>query len=399
MLRRSVALAAIGVVALVLGVWVLDWWVLRLPGGELHATLRTIEACSGARCSTAANSAILPLLMLVGGTALAVVTLALAVLGATGSTPGSILVKLQVGLCLYAAGNAATLLAITPGGLGGADFALGGWVTLAASVVSVAAGIAILRGDDPLGEGAQYTPVRVDVSPEVVDANVRMMGATIPPSAVAQRMASASMLPFKDRVTAPPPLGAPAPGTTVPPWQPAIREHVHTEAPPPRRRSTRAPHTAPPSFDAARMALRFVVAEAAIGDDGLTATLEDHRKVELPWKAFTRAAARLLPPDPPFSRLVVVDLCTVGGQPLRFLPSTRVNYTALPDGAAPNSRENLRRLVALVKTRQATFGVEHDSAAFFAGGREPPACATLRQFVAYDEQYTGWIGPTPAPTP
>jgi hypothetical protein len=400
MRSRSAALAVVGVVALVVGLWLLDWWALRLPGGELHATLRSIEACSGERCSTVAQGGIFPLLMLIAGNVLALATALLAGLALTGTTPGAMLVRLQVGFAVLAMGGAGILLSITPSGLGGADLALGGWITLAATIVCAAAGITILKGDDPLGEGVRYTPVKVDVSPEVVDANVKMMGATIPPFAVAQRMASASMMPFKDRVTAAPPLGAPAAtGATVPPWQPALKDLTHTESPQPRRRSTRAPHTAPPSFDAARMALRFVVADATIGETGLVITLEDHRKLELPWKAFTRAAARLLPPDPPFNKLIVVDLCTVGGQPIRFLPSTRVNYAALPDGAAPGSRENLRRLVAHVKARQPTFGVEHDSAAFFAGGREPPACPTLKQFVAYDEQYAGWIGPTPVPMP
>ena len=373
MRSRSVALAIAGVVALVLGLWVLDWWSLRLPNGELHANLRSIEACSGARCETVVQGGIFPLLMLIAGNVLALATALVAALSLTGTTPGPMLVKLQVGCSLLAMGGAGVLLSITPTGLGGADFAIGAWVTLAATIVCAAAGITILKGDDPLGEGARYTPVKVDVSQEVVDANVKMMGATIPPFAVAQRMASTSMSPYRDRASSTSPVGAPAAtGATVPPWQPAVKDLAHTDAQQPRRRSTRAPHTAPPSFDAARMALRFVVADATIGDAGLVVTLEDHRKLDLPWKAFTRAAARLLPPDPPFNKLVVVDLCTVGGQPLRFLPSTRVNYAALDGGAAPNSRENLRRLVAHVKAKQPTFGLEHDSSAFFAGAASRP---------------------------
>jgi hypothetical protein len=126
-------------------------------------------------------------------------------------------------------------------------------------------------------------------------------------------------------------------------------------------------------------------------------TLEDHRKIELAWRVFTRASARQLPAGPPFDKLLVVDLGTIGGAPLRFLPSSRVNYADLPGGAAPSSRENLRRLVAHVKTKQPTFGVEHDSEAFFAGGRDAPALASLKQFMAYDEQYSGVIGSAPPP--
>jgi hypothetical protein len=302
-------------------------------------------------------------------------------------------IRAQIGLALLVLGGTGVMFAMTPDRLGGAGIAYGLWVTLVATILSAAAGITVLGGDDPLGEGVLYKPVKVDVSSDVVDANARLAGATIPPFAIAQR--TGSTLPPMAQVTA----AAAAQGHTVPPWQPTIKDAAHVEAPSPRRRSTRLPYTAPPSFDAARQSLRFVVAEATVGDTGITVTLEDHRKLELAWRVFTRASARQLPPGPPFDKLIVVDLATLGGAPLRFLPSSRVNYADLPGGAAPNSRENLRRLVAHVKTQQPTFGVEHESAEFFAGGREPPAFAALKQFVTYDEQYAGVIGAPPEAAP
>jgi hypothetical protein len=300
-------------------------------------------------------------------------------------------------LSLLVLGGAGTLLAITPDGLSGAGVAIGGWVTVVAAILSTASALGIGRGEDPLGEGTLYRPVKVEVPAAVMDANAKYAGATIPPFAIAQRAAHPSSVPPMAAVTAAAAAAANQAGGTSPPWQPAIRDHAHTEAPAPRRSSTRAPFTAPPPFDTARQTLRFVVAEATIGPDALTVTLEDHRKIELAWKVFNRASARQLPAGPPFDKLIVVDLCTIGGAPLRFLPSSRVNYADLPGGAAPNSRENLRRLVAHVKVLQPTFGVEHESAEFFAGGREPPALSSLRQFVAYDEQYAGVIGTDPAP--
>jgi len=387
---RSVALAVAGLLGLVLGLWILDWWALRLAHGELHANLRSIDACQyGGRCEHWTNGGILSIAILVAGSLLGVVTVAIAGVRMLGAQIGPRLIRVQIMLALLTLAGAVVMMAMTPAQLAGAGVAIGGWATVVGIMLCGASGLALLRGDDPLGEGALYTPVKVEVSAEVVQSNVKLAGATIPPFAVAQR--TGTTLPPMAAVTA----AAAAQGGTVPPWQPAIKDLVHTEAESPRRRSTRAPYTAPPTFDAARQTLRFVVADAAIGPDGLVVTLEDHRKIDLPWRVFTGAAARQLPPGPPFDKLIVVDLGTIGGAPLRFLPSTRVNYAELPGGAAPNSRENLRRLVAHVKTQQPTFGVEHDSAAFFAGGREPPALMSLKQFMTYDEQYAGVIGALP----
>jgi hypothetical protein len=373
--RAPVVLAAAGGLALLLGVWVLDWWAMEAPHGTVHANLRRVEACSAAlgKCQTWPLSGPLATALLVAGSLLALATIALGALRWNGATVSPRLVRTQVMLALLTLAGAVIQMVMTPSKLTGADPTVGAWVTLAGIILAGASGISALLGADEFGAGAFYTPVKVDVPADVMETNAKVAGATIPPFAIAQRG-----------------------GNTLPPsaaaWQPSIKEIAHTEPEAPRRRSTRAPYTAPPTFDAARQALRFVVAEAAIGDDGLAVTLEDHRKLVVPWKQLTAAAARQLPPGPPFDKLIVVDLVTLGGAPLRFLPSTRVNYADLPGGAAPGSRENLRRLVAHVRTMQPTFGVEHDSTAFFAGGREPPALTSLKQFMTYDEQYSGVIG-------
>lgn len=387
---RTPVIAAAGLIGLVLGVWVMDWWSLESGGVEVHANLRRIEACRGDRCTGGETTGFLSLAVLVGGTLLAVITALIVGLRFTGVTVGRTVSRLHLTIALLVLAGASTMLAITPDGLTGAGFAIGGWVTVISSILCVVSALAFVAGDDPLGEGRLYRPVKVEVPAAVLDENAKYAGATIPPFAIAQRTGKLT-----------PPMAALAAATarqgtgSAPPWQPAIKDIAHVEAPAPRRSSTRAPFTAPPPFDAARQALRFVVAEAALGPDAITVTLEDHRKIELPWNVFNRASARQLPAGAPFDKLIVVDLCTIGGAPLRFLPSSRVNYADLPGGAAPNSRENLRRLVAHVKTKQPTFGVEHDSAAFFAGGREPPAFGSLKQFVAYDEQYAGVIGSIP----
>ncbi|MEZ4367170.1 MAG: hypothetical protein R2939_12935 [Kofleriaceae bacterium] len=69
------------------------------------------------------------------------------------------------------------------------------------------------------------------------------------------------------------------------------------------------------------------------------------------WSRIERAVARRLPPDPPFDKLTFLDLVTDRGTPVQVLPSTRVNYVALDGGQAPNGRENFRRLCRRMRAR------------------------------------------------
>ena len=349
MSRRTwvLTLAGLGIAGLVLGLWVLDWWSLERPAGTLRADLRRIEACDGARCVAGVTGGVIATAVLAGGTLLAILTAVLAALHLTGAQLAPRLVRVQIGLATLVLGATVVVIGAMPDGVGGAGTTWGAWATVVGVVASVALGFGLARGEDPLGEGRRFQPIKVDV-----------------------------------------PRAPPATSTPPP-----IKEVVHVDAPAARRRSTRPIYTSPPGFDAGRQALRFVVAEATISDSGLAGTLEDHHPFDLPWSVFVRAAARQLPPGPPFDRTIVVDLITAGGSPLRFLASTRVNYAALPGGAAPASRENLRKLIAHAMNRHAGCVVEPDSAEFFSGAREPPVCASLKQFVTYDEQFTGAIGP------
>jgi hypothetical protein len=74
------------------------------------------------------------------------------------------------------------------------------------------------------------------------------------------------------------------------------------------------------------------------------------------------------------------------GAPLRILAASRVNYAALPGGAAPIAIDNLRRLGRLVVERNPSVAMDPETRAFLEG-RPPQAFAGLNQFTAYDGKY------------
>ena len=119
---------------------------------------------------------------------------------------------------------------------------------------------------------------------------------------------------------------------------------------------------------------------------GLTLRLERNVSRTIAWSELVEVAARRLPPDPPYEKMSFVDLVTASG-PVRLLPSSRLDYAALPGGMAPNTRENWRRLVALARERNPAIAIEAESAEFFAGGRDAPMFPAWKKFLEWDRRY------------
>ena len=153
--------------------------------------------------------------------------------------------------------------------------------------------------------------------------------------------------------------------------------------------------------DATAELLRFVVRELELGARGLTARGGGGTR-ELSWADLAEVHAGQLPADAPFERLHFVDLVPAGpprpgapyrpdgpaplAEPLRLLPSTRVNYGALPGGAATTSLDNLRRLVAHAQTQQPALTLDAETTAFSTGGQARRYLA-VEQFARYDARY------------
>ncbi len=153
--------------------------------------------------------------------------------------------------------------------------------------------------------------------------------------------------------------------------------------------------------DATAELLRFVVRELELDERGLT-TRGDGGTRELGWAELAEVHAGQLPADPPFERLHFVDLVPAGparpgapyrpdgpaplAEPLRLLLSTRVNYAALPGGAATTSLDNLRRLVAHAQAQQPALILDAETTAFSTGGPAHRYLA-VEQFARYDARY------------
>jgi hypothetical protein len=152
--------------------------------------------------------------------------------------------------------------------------------------------------------------------------------------------------------------------------------------------STIPPRYTPPThFPTHVMAdVRFVARSGAIGADCITAVLSTGATRVLAWRELARVAVRRLPPDPPFEKAAFLDLIPHHGVPVRLLATSLLDYSSLPDGAAPSTKENWRRLVAYARAANPALIVEPDSAPFFAGG-DAPMFPAIKLFDLYDRRY------------
>lgn len=139
--------------------------------------------------------------------------------------------------------------------------------------------------------------------------------------------------------------------------------------------------------DVGRTALRYVVDRGAIGPDGLTLRTVDGVDRTVAWSELAVVVVRRLPPDPPFSKLLLIDLATRSGPPVRILPSSRFDWRQLPGGPAPTARDNARKLIAFARSQNPAVTVEAASEGFVESGAEPSIFGSMRQFAEYDARY------------
>jgi hypothetical protein len=153
-------------------------------------------------------------------------------------------------------------------------------------------------------------------------------------------------------------------------------------------RQARPAPVARPGADAATANLRFVADELELRDEGLVVSYVRGAQAELvPWSRLRAVVVRRLPPDPPFDKVMLLDVVLDSGVPIRLLPSTRANYAALPEGQAPGSRENFRRLCKHLRQRAPRLEVEPPTAAFVDGAPDVPIFPAIKKFAEYDAGY------------
>ncbi len=138
------------------------------------------------------------------------------------------------------------------------------------------------------------------------------------------------------------------------------------------------------ALDAAHGELRFVATAGTLTATGVRVEVGGAPR-DLAWTEVTRVEVHRLPPDPPYEKAAFLDLVTATG-PVRITAASRVDYPSLPGGAAPNTKENWRRLVAHARATHPAIAIAPAAAPFFAGG-EAPMFAAWKLFLAYDKQY------------
>lgn len=133
--------------------------------------------------------------------------------------------------------------------------------------------------------------------------------------------------------------------------------------------------------------LRFVAFKCEIVGDGLVARLHDGTSRGFTWADVTTIYARRLPHEPPWERMLVMDLVPVSGPPVRLLTTTSVNFGALPGGAASSHLENCRRLAAHVETQNPAVEMDPETRSFVSGFGPCAALLAIEQFMRYDDQF------------
>lgn len=316
---------AIAAACLLIGLFILDWVVMDAGIGTLHISPRGSELCLGHACGDAP---------------------------ARGVT-WSVLSKLALGGGVL---SAVGLVIVAVFRFLGTDPAYFGkaaaWSCAATATVSVIALIAV--APDSLGDYSAGGLVTVVAAAFGIGVRTDHGGAAFD--------GGASAVPIRSTATVKAPVD-PAPAK-VPRLNPV----------------------GPVATDAARGALRFVVVDGSITPTGLSLRLERNVERTIAWSDILEVAARRMPPDPPYEKTTFVDLVTTSA-PVRLLPSSRLDYAALPGGMAPNTRENWRRLVALAREHNSAITIEAESAEFFAGGRDAPMFPAWKKFLEWDRRY------------
>lgn len=338
--------------AIALGVLVLDWVVIDLDLGlSARVGPRSIEVCTSAGCTAGRHAgkpfAALPTAVFVLGLATALGLIGVAVARFTSTELGPIAAAVSWSAVATAVAAVLAIIYLAPDSLG--DLGAGFPLTLVGAGVGITA-----RGTSIAGAfdgGRSKAPIRST-------ATVAAPPTSPPP-------ARPAATPYD--------LGAAAPATP-PPGKPLSK-------------TARPNPVGPAAVDATRDALRFVVQDGAITADGLTVRVARGGERTVTWRDLVEVVARRMPPDPPYEKTTFVDLVVGDGPPLRLVPTSRLDYAALPGGQAPNTKENWRNLVALARQHNPAIAIEADSADFFAGGRDAPMFPALKKFVEWDRRY------------
>jgi hypothetical protein len=140
---------------------------------------------------------------------------------------------------------------------------------------------------------------------------------------------------------------------------------------PPIVEITRPPNVIPAAGTptALRNILRYATARAVFHKAGIDAEREDGTRRNVLWPDVVGVVARRLPVEPPYAGETFVDLVSIAGATLRFLPWTELTGSAL-EGALATGDESERARTFVQLVAMACPDARLDSATrTFLGGR------------------------------
>jgi hypothetical protein len=118
-------------------------------------------------------------------------------------------------------------------------------------------------------------------------------------------------------------------------------------------------------IDRARRSLEHVALRCVAGDAGLEVTGSSGPARSIAWSAVRRVVVRMLPPDPPYGGLVLLDVWPDKGAPVRLMPTTVVQGFA-PCGATARL-ERVRAQAAEILARAGEATADPATRAFVEG--------------------------------
>ena len=390
MKRRGLelGLAAVAVILILASVLSDHWWSGTFVGLELRIGLRAITACGMGECHSLSfdeiakgGKGISPFHLSATVTLMAGVGVALLIAASAamrGLRDERMLSKATaIACCILLAMGLATWMWFPGDRLGGALTLSWGLPALVAGIVAAISGEIAGSSSFASADPATYRVVALGLP--------KAAAAPAPASAPSSALASS-------------PATASSPVSSEAQLRKDLRESVaelrDVAGPADLRAAVRSRHVGmgakvrPASVNAAADALRFVARSLTIDDGGVSAELADGGTIRLAWSEISRIFAGQLPPDPPFEKSVFVDLVSAG-RPLRLMQKTKANFQALPGGAAATSLDNLRRLAALIQSRNAAVELDPATQAFVRDRKSPRQFAGVEQFAAYDARYGG----------
>jgi hypothetical protein len=137
---------------------------------------------------------------------------------------------------------------------------------------------------------------------------------------------------------------------------------------------------------------RFVADKGIITQEGICVQPGSKDEKKLTWNQIKRIVIRKLPPFPPYDGKILFDIIPepdAGGKtiPMRIMPTTRLDYSAMPLGPGQTSMDSFRNLAQFIVFQNPTVEIDPSLKSFILGISPPDKFHNIKEFQQYDEHF------------